>query len=62
MPSRDRGSPGCGPGGATQGAEDGRMNRTEKLLSLTGGLLGGVLTALVARVLEHRLLNPRRPA
>jgi hypothetical protein len=38
------------------------MNRTEKLLSLTGGLIGGVLTALVARVLEHRLLNPRRPA
>jgi hypothetical protein len=26
------------------------------------GVLGGVLTALIAHVLEHRLLNPRRPA
>jgi hypothetical protein len=31
-------------------------------LALMGGVLGGVLTALAAHVLEHRLLNPRRPA
>jgi hypothetical protein len=35
---------------------------TDHALALAGGVLGGVLTALIARVLEHRLLNPRRPA
>jgi LPS O-antigen subunit length determinant protein (WzzB/FepE family) len=35
---------------------------TDHALAVLGGLLGGVLTALVAHVLEHRLLNPRRPA
>jgi surfactin synthase thioesterase subunit len=34
---------------------------TDHALAVLGGLLGGVLAALVARVLEHRLLNPRRP-
>jgi uncharacterized membrane protein YsdA (DUF1294 family) len=37
------------------------MNRTEKLLSLAGGLIGGVLTALAARTLEHHLTR-RTPA
>lgn len=35
---------------------------TDHALAVLGGLLGGVLTALAARTLEHRLLNPRRPA
>jgi hypothetical protein len=35
---------------------------TDHALAIAGGLVGGVLTAIVARVLEHRLLNPRRPA
>jgi hypothetical protein len=35
---------------------------TDHALAILGGLLGGVLTALAAHVLEHRLLNPRRPA
>jgi hypothetical protein len=30
---------------------------TDHALAVAGGVLGGVLTALVARVLEHRLLN-----
>jgi surfactin synthase thioesterase subunit len=34
---------------------------TDHAIALAGGVLGGVLAALVARVLEHRLLNPRRP-
>jgi hypothetical protein len=39
----------------------GRRMTTDHALAVLGGLLGGVLAALVARVLEHRLLNPRRP-
>jgi hypothetical protein len=35
---------------------------TDHTLAIVGGLVGGVLTALAAHVLEHRLLNPRRPA
>jgi hypothetical protein len=35
---------------------------TDHALAIAGGLVGGVLTAIVAHVLEHRLLNPRRPA
>jgi hypothetical protein len=35
---------------------------TDHVLAVAGGVLGGVLTALIAHVLEHRLLNPRRPA
>jgi hypothetical protein len=35
---------------------------TDHALAVAGGLVGGVLTTLIARALEHRLLNPRRHA
>jgi hypothetical protein len=35
---------------------------TDHALAILGGLAGGVLTALIARALEHRLLSPRRHA